>query len=91
MHEYSRTIVDIVRIVKIHESTLRKRLTEFADTPSSALTLDEFMSVDLEAEQDPPAFKAARKKDRDRIKEVRQIKVNINTKKKCLKVEILKN
>uniref|UniRef100_A0A1I8NS50 B-related factor 1 n=1 Tax=Stomoxys calcitrans TaxID=35570 RepID=A0A1I8NS50_STOCA len=70
MHEYSRTISDIVRIVKIHESTLRKRLTEFADTPSSALTLDEFMSVDLEAEQDPPAFKAARKKDRDRIKDI---------------------
>lgn len=70
MHEFNRTIVDIVRIVKIHESTLRKRLTEFADTPSSALTLDEFMSVDLEAEQDPPAFKAARKKDRERIKEV---------------------
>ncbi|XP_061391459.1 transcription factor IIIB 90 kDa subunit [Musca vetustissima] len=70
MHEFNRTIVDIVRIVKIHESTLRKRLTEFADTPSSALTLDEFMSVDLEAEQDPPAFKAARKKDRERIKEI---------------------
>uniref|UniRef100_A0A1A9WNQ1 Cyclin-like domain-containing protein n=1 Tax=Glossina brevipalpis TaxID=37001 RepID=A0A1A9WNQ1_9MUSC len=70
MHEFSRTIVDVVKIVKIHESTLRKRLTEFADTPSSSLTLDEFMSVDLEAEQDPPAFKAARKKDRERIKEI---------------------
>ncbi|KAI8130650.1 hypothetical protein FF38_05020 [Lucilia cuprina] len=75
MHEFSRTIVDIVRIVKIHESTLRKRLTEFADTPSSALTLDEFMSVDLEAEQDPPAFKAARKKDRDRIKDIAEIEL----------------
>ncbi|XP_067628254.1 transcription factor IIIB 90 kDa subunit [Eurosta solidaginis] len=70
MHEFSRTILDIVGIVKIHESTVRKRLIEFADTPSSALTLDEFMSVDLEAEQDPPAFKAARKKDRDRIKDI---------------------
>ncbi|XP_065371662.1 transcription factor IIIB 90 kDa subunit [Calliphora vicina] len=75
MHEFSRTIVDIVRIVKIHESTLRKRLTEFADTPSSALTLDEFMSVDLEAEQDPPAFKAARKKDRDRIKDIAEFEL----------------
>lgn len=70
MHEYNRTIHDIVRIVKIHESTVRKRLTEFAETPSSALTLDEFMSVDLEAEQDPPAFKMARKKDRERIKDI---------------------
>lgn len=44
---------------------------EFGDTPSSALTLDEFMTVDLEEEQDPPAFKAARKKDRERLQRVR--------------------
>ncbi|PSN31283.1 hypothetical protein C0J52_22286 [Blattella germanica] len=30
-----------------------------AETPSSSLTLDEFMTVDLEEEQDPPSFKAA--------------------------------
>lgn len=70
MHEYSRTAMDIVRIVKIHETTLRKRLIEFGDTPSSSLTLDEFMAVDLEAEQDPPAFKAARKKDRERLQKL---------------------
>lgn len=70
MHEFSRSPSDIVRIVKIHESTLRKRLVEFGETPSSALTLDEFMSVDLEAEQDPPAFKAARKKDKERLQKL---------------------
>lgn len=70
MHEFSRTPMDIVRIVKIHESTLRKRLLEFGDTPSSMLTLDEFMAVDLEAEQDPPAFKAARKKDKERLQKL---------------------
>lgn len=42
---------------------------EFGDTPSSALTLDEFETVDLE-EEDPPAFKAARKKDRERLQRV---------------------
>lgn len=67
MHDFNRTPNDMVKIVKIHESTLRKRLIEFGETPSSALTLDEFMTVDLEAEQDPPAFKAARKKDKERI------------------------
>lgn len=46
------------------------RLIEFGDTPSSALTLEEFMTVDLEEEQDPPAFKAARKKDRERLQKV---------------------
>ena len=46
------------------------RLLEFGETPSSALTLEEFMTVDLEEEQDPPAFKAAKKKDRERISKV---------------------
>lgn len=70
MHDFSRTPVDIIRIVKIHETTLRKRLLEFGDTPSSVLTIEEFMTVDLEAEQDPPAFKAARKKDKELIQKV---------------------
>ncbi|XP_012060578.1 PREDICTED: transcription factor IIIB 90 kDa subunit-like [Atta cephalotes] len=51
---------------------------EFGDTPSSALTLDEFMTVDLEEEQDPPAFKAARKKDRERLQKLENIDVEIN-------------
>lgn len=72
MHDYNRTPMDIVRIVKIHESTLRKRLIEFGDTPSSMLTLDEFMAVDLEAEQDPPAFKAARKRDKERLQKLQE-------------------
>ncbi|GBP35938.1 Transcription factor IIIB 90 kDa subunit [Eumeta japonica] len=42
---------DVVRIVKVHESTLRKRLLEFGDTP---LTLDEFMSVDLKRNKTLP-------------------------------------
>lgn len=49
---------------------------EFGDTPSSALTLDEFMTVDLEEEQDPPAFKAARKKDRERLQKVSASSLN---------------
>ncbi|CAG4931568.1 unnamed protein product [Parnassius apollo] len=70
LHDFSRTPADVVRIVKVHESTLRKRLMEFGDTPSSALTLDEFMTVDLEEEQDPPAFRAARKRDKERLQKL---------------------
>ncbi|XP_034233354.1 transcription factor IIIB 90 kDa subunit [Thrips palmi] len=70
LHEFNRTVDDVIRVVKVHESTLRKRLMEFGETPSSALTLDEFMSVDLEEEQDPPSFKAARKKDRERLQKL---------------------
>ncbi|XP_011496211.1 PREDICTED: transcription factor IIIB 90 kDa subunit [Ceratosolen solmsi marchali] len=73
LHEFNRSPNDIIKIVKVHESTLRKRLIEFGDTPSSALTLDEFMTVDLEEEQDPPAFKAARKKDRERLQKLENI------------------
>ena len=49
-----------LKVVKVHESTLRKRLNEFGETPASQLTLDEFTNVDLDAmteEQDPPSFK----------------------------------
>ncbi|XP_023337496.1 transcription factor IIIB 90 kDa subunit isoform X2 [Eurytemora carolleeae] len=70
LHEFNRTINDVIKVVKVHESTLRKRLNEFGETPASQLTLEEFMTVDLDAmteEQDPPSFKAARKKDRERL------------------------
>lgn len=69
LHSFHRTVTDIIKVVKVHESTLRKRLNEFGETPASQLTLDEFMNVDLDAmteEQDPPSFKAARKKDKER-------------------------
>ncbi|XP_057340673.1 transcription factor IIIB 90 kDa subunit-like [Microplitis mediator] len=65
MHDFNRTVGDIIKIVKIHESTLRKRLLEFGDTPSSALTLEDFESIDLAEEEDPPAFKASRKAEDD--------------------------
>ncbi|EFN75924.1 Transcription factor IIIB 90 kDa subunit [Harpegnathos saltator] len=78
LHEFNRSPADIIKIVKVHESTLRKRLMEFGDTPSSALTLDEFMTVDLEEEQDPPAFKTARKKDRERLQKLDNIDAEIS-------------
>ena len=63
MHGYNRSVYDVIKVVKVHESTLRKRLNEFGETPTSQLTLDEFMNIDLDAmteEQDPPSFKEAR-------------------------------
>ncbi|XP_012270971.1 transcription factor IIIB 90 kDa subunit [Orussus abietinus] len=78
LHEFNRSPADIIKIVKVHESTLRKRLIEFGDTPSSALTLEEFMTVDLEEEQDPPAFKAARKKDKERLQKLDAMSTEFN-------------
>ncbi|GAB6025030.1 hypothetical protein CHUAL_014273 [Chamberlinius hualienensis] len=62
LHEFNRTINDIIKVVNVCKATLRKRLNEFGETPSSRLTLSEFMTIDLEEEQDPPAFKSSRKK-----------------------------
>lgn len=57
-------IRDIIKIVQVCETTIRKRLAEFGDTQTGRLTLDEFMTVDLEGEDDPPCFKEARKRQK---------------------------
>ncbi|XP_026196893.1 LOW QUALITY PROTEIN: transcription factor IIIB 90 kDa subunit-like [Anabas testudineus] len=62
MHKFRRTVKEVVSVVKVCQNTLRKRLTEFEDTPTSQLTIDEFMRVDLEQECDPPSFTAAQHK-----------------------------
>uniref|UniRef100_A0AAY4B5H2 Transcription factor IIIB 90 kDa subunit n=1 Tax=Denticeps clupeoides TaxID=299321 RepID=A0AAY4B5H2_9TELE len=62
MHEFRRTVKEVISVVKVCEATLRKRLTEFEDTPTSQLTIDEFMRVDLEQECDPPSYTAGQKK-----------------------------
>ena len=80
LHDFCRTVNDVIKVVKVHESTLRKRLNEFGETPASQLTLDEFMNVDLDAmtdEQDPPSYKAARKKDRERL-ELMELETDID-------------
>ncbi|XP_034722233.1 transcription factor IIIB 90 kDa subunit-like [Etheostoma cragini] len=64
MHKFRRTVKDVIGVVKVCQTTLRKRLTEFEDTPTSQLTIDEFMKVDLEQECDPPSFTAAQHKVR---------------------------
>ncbi|XP_036431213.1 BRF1 RNA polymerase III transcription initiation factor subunit a [Colossoma macropomum] len=62
MHEFRRTIKDVIGVVKVCEATLRKRLSEFEETPTSELTIEEFMRVDLEEECDPPSFKNGQRK-----------------------------
>ncbi|KAG1652193.1 Transcription factor IIIB subunit [Nymphon striatum] len=61
LHEISITIDDVIKVVKVGQTTLRNRLNEFGDTPSGQLTVDEFMNIDLEEAQDPPCVKAAKR------------------------------
>ncbi|KAJ3014929.1 UNVERIFIED_CONTAM: transcription factor TFIIIB subunit brf1 [Siphonaria sp. JEL0065] len=56
MNGFSRTPSEIVQVVKICEQTLKKRLEDFKDTPSSALSVDDFQNLMLESSQDPPSF-----------------------------------
>ncbi|XP_031570218.1 transcription factor IIIB 90 kDa subunit-like [Actinia tenebrosa] len=69
-HNFSRTVKEVVRVVRISDTTIRKRLGEFKDTPSSQLTIDEFQKIDLEEEQDPPSFTHARKKAKQQAEDL---------------------
>lgn len=67
MHDFNRTTDDIIKVVHCHHATLKKRLLEFKDTPSSMLSIEQFMTVDLEETHDPPSYRVARAKDKERI------------------------
>lgn len=67
MHDFNRTTDDIIKVVHCHHATLKKRLLEFKDTPSSMLSIEQFMTVDLEETHDPPSYRIARLKDKERI------------------------
>ena len=58
----NRSVTDIVNVVNISHGVVKKRLDEFANTPSGSLTIDEFNTVDLEECEEPPAFQEAKKK-----------------------------
>ncbi|XP_078590437.1 transcription factor IIIB 90 kDa subunit-like isoform X2 [Branchiostoma floridae x Branchiostoma japonicum] len=88
LHDFHRTQKEIIKVVKVCEATLRKRLTEFEDTPSSKLTIDEFHKIDLEEEQDPPSFKHSRRKARQQLEE--QLDKEIEGELTSLEVEIEK-
>lgn len=62
IHGFRRTEAEVVRVVRICETTLKRRLEEFAATPSGGLTPEEFEGVWLEQEIDPPSFTKNRKR-----------------------------
>ena len=62
LHGFRRTVKEIVKVVRLSVTTVRKRLSEFKKTPSGQLTVDEFNNIDLEEEQDPPSFTLGRQR-----------------------------
>jgi transcription factor IIIB subunit 2 len=71
LYDFERSLDDIVKVVKIGKTTLRKRMLEFEDTPSSNMTVDEFHKIDLDEEHDPPAF--TRSKKLAKIKQIEEM------------------
>ncbi|KAN0100867.1 Cyclin-like protein [Tylopilus felleus] len=68
MNNFRRSVEEIVQVVKIADTTLKKRLDEFKKTPSGSLTLADFRTVWLDEEMDPPAFTKGRERE-DKEKE----------------------
>lgn len=71
MNNFRRSIAEIVQVVKIADSTVRKRLEEFRKTGSASLSIGDFRTVWLEEENEPPAFVRGREKE-EREKEERE-------------------
>lgn len=57
MNNFRRSIAEIVQVVKIGDTTLKKRIEEFKMLPSASLSVQDFRSVVLEQDVDPPAFR----------------------------------
>lgn len=64
MNNFRRSIEEVVQVVKIADVTIKKRLEEFGETPTSQLTITDFRAVDLNEENDPPAFIEGVRKER---------------------------
>ncbi|KZT60056.1 hypothetical protein CALCODRAFT_466235 [Calocera cornea HHB12733] len=63
MNNYRRSVLEVVQVVKIADTTLKKRLEEFGKTPSASFSLDEFRHQWLDVEQNPPSFTQGREKE----------------------------
>jgi len=56
-HKFHRTITDVIAVVRVGESTIKRRLTEFADTETGDITVEEFSQM-IEKQGDPLEIEA---------------------------------
>jgi len=76
LHDFNRSLEDVLKVVKVHESTLRRRLSEFGKTKAASLTVDEFITADLESmteEMDPPCYQSAKKREDVTMKKIEKM------------------
>ena len=70
LHNFNRSVREVARVVKLSKGTIRKRLVDFKDTPSSRLTIEEFLKIDLEQEHDPPSYAEAKRRTKQQVRPV---------------------
>lgn len=68
MNNFRRSVEEVVQVVKIADVTIKKRLDEFKNTPTSQLSVQDFRSVWLEESVDPPAYADSLQKDKGKHK-----------------------
>jgi len=60
LFNFTVTMDDIVKLVRMSKTTVFKRLMDFGKTATGKLTTEEFKTVDLEEEADPPCYTEGR-------------------------------
>ena len=64
-HGFTRKNQDVTKILRVCGLTVSNRVKEFGHTPSARLTLEQFSTMDMDCEADPPVF------TRNRFREAR--------------------
>jgi transcription factor IIIB 90 kDa subunit len=55
-HGFDKHCADVTRILRVCGMTVTSRVREFERTPAAHLSLEQFQTVDFEAEADPPIY-----------------------------------
>ena len=71
-HGFTRAHQDVTKVLRVCGMTVNNRVKDFEATPSAHLTLEQFNTVDLDIEADPPIFTT------NRIREARALATSEN-------------
>jgi len=71
-HGFTRAHQDVTKVLRVCGMTITQRVKDFEATPSANLTLEQFNTVDLDMEADPPIFTT------NRIREARALATSEN-------------
>lgn len=71
-HGFTRKNEDVTKILRVCGVTVKNRVKDFESTPSANLTLEQFKTIDVKSESDPPVFTI------NRIHEARSLAIEQN-------------